>query len=260
VPPITVITINRNTGMTARETVDSLRGQSEPFNWVVIDGASTDGSQEILRAGLRSGDTLLSEPDGGIADAFNKGIRCASGQVLLFLNAGDALADGNALSRLVSKWAGGQVPWVTGGACVCAESGIKLYDRNHSTDVNAIRLLQHGCRIWHAATLVDKTLFQRFGLYDTSYRIAMDYEFWLRLMGGGIPLGVVPEVICRFRIGGVSQQVLKRLREERKARAAHGAMNSNLVEMHLGLLHQAKRLLTPIATPGLYRLKERLGW
>ena len=259
-PPLTVITINRNTGVTARETVDSLRGQREPFTWVVIDGASTDGSLDILRSGLRPCDTLISEPDAGIADAFNKGIRCAPGKALIFLNAGDAFADNEALSRLVEKWAGGRVPWVTGGACVCAESGLKLYDRNHGIDADTFRLLQRGCRIWHAATLIDKTLFERFGLYDTSYRIAMDYEFWLRLLGGGIPLGIVPDIICRFRIGGVSQQVLRRLREEHRARAAHGIMNSSLVEMRLELLHRIKHLLTPIATPGLYRLKERLGW
>lgn len=258
--PITIITINRNTGEAARRTALSVHEQSQPCSWVMVDGASSDGSGAILRDAARPGDRFISEPDAGIADAFNKGIGMAEGRALLFLNAGDSLVGPHALRHLAEAWDGGARPWVTGGAEVRDETGRLLYVRQHRPDIPVTSLLGRGCRIWHAATLIDRGLFRTLGGYDTSYRIAMDYELWLRFAAAGHRPQVIPDLVCQFRVGGVSARVRERMAEDRRARAAHGFANSALVEAGLSAITLAKRALKPFAGQRFYRLKERLGW
>lgn len=260
IPAISVITINRNTGTAAECTLRSLRQQTEPFTWVVIDGASSDQSGELLRAGLRPGDIYLSERDHGIADAFNKGIGLAPGRAVVFLNAGDAFVDARALAHLAKAWQEGASPWVTGGARVSTDQGQFLYMRCPDGDAVARDYLQKGCRIWHAATLIDRSLFATYGNFDTTFKIAMDYELWLRFHAHGAALRFVEEAICTFHLGGISSQLGVRLGEDRRARRLHKLGNSWFTESKLGLIARAKAALLPFSTPFLYRLKERLGW
>lgn len=253
---VTVITINRNMGEQARRTAVSVREQTHPCSWVVIDGASCDASKDILQQSQRPGDGFLSEPDGGIAEAFNKGIGLAPGQGLVFLNSGDTFSDPQALERLAQAWRSGS-PWVTGGAEVLDEKGRFLYRRCHEQATGIQSLLRRGCRIWHAATLVERSLFERHGRFDTSYRIAMDYELWLRLAAAGLAPRILLTPICQFRLGGISSRIGARLREDRRARLAHGFVNPRLTELRLAAIARVKQALAPISGPTLYRLKER---
>lgn len=259
-PPITIITINRNSGAAAQRTANSIREQQQPFSWVIIDGASTDSSGTTLRDAMRSGDDYISEPDAGIADAFNKGIQRATGSALLFLNAGDTLNGPTALGTLVKAWNNGEHPWITGGAEVMTESGELLYVRNHHAHTSTDTLLRQGCRVWHAATLVDRRLIEKHGGYDTSFRIAMDYEMWLRFAAAGTALRIVTAPICQFRVGGISARVQARIQEDRRARNLHGFANSWFIEKKLSFVASTKAWLHPVAGPFLYRIKERLGW
>ncbi len=260
VPLLSVITINRNTGTTATGTLRSLRIQTEPFTWVVIDGASSDQSGELLRAGLRPGDVYLSERDHGIADAFNKGIALAPGRALVFLNAGDEFVDDQALSRLAAAWQEGAAPWVTGGAHVSTGEGRFLYARCPRADAEVKDLLKNGCRIWHAATLIDRSLLTRHGAFDTTFKIAMDYELWLRFYAHGVVPRLVETPICTFHLGGISSRLGSRLKEDRIARRLHRMQNSWFTEMRLGMIVRLKTWLLPISSASLYKLKERLGW
>jgi glycosyltransferase involved in cell wall biosynthesis len=255
---ITVITINRNTGGGARLTAESVREQTHPCSWVVVDGASSDGSQHELRQAQRAGDVFLSEPDAGIADAFNKGIALSRGRALVFLNAGDCFSGPTALEQLANVWRGTGRPWITGGAEVLAEDGRPLYRRCHPASAAIRDLVGSGCRIWHAATLVDMSLFERHGRFDTTFRISMDYEMWLRFAAAGNSPHILPVPICRFRLGGISSRVGARLAEDRRARRMHGFTNPPLTEWRLGAIATAKRWMAPLAWPCMYRIKERL--
>ncbi len=260
IPSVSVVTINRNTGNAAECTLISLREQTECYTWVVIDGASADHSGELLRTGLRPGDVYLSEKDQGIADAFNKGIKLAPGRAIVFLNAGDAFTDSQALSRLVKAWHEGVAPWVTGGASVSNDKGEKLYQRCPRHDLAAKYLLKEGCRIWHAATLIDRSLFEKYGGFDTTFKIAMDYEMWLRLHASGVALRLVEEPVCTFHLGGISSQLSARLSEDRRARQLHHMANSWLIELKLALIVRLKLLIRPVSNEFFYKVKEWLGW
>ena len=100
-PLISIITIHYNHGVGLRRTVESILAQTErkAFEWIVIDGGSTDGSAEFLKGISADIDVLVSEKDGGIYDAMNKGLGKAQGQYVWFVNAGDALHDDS-----VVKW------------------------------------------------------------------------------------------------------------------------------------------------------------
>lgn len=254
----TIVTIARNPGAAAlARTTDSIAGQHQPLHWLVIDGASSDGTVERLRALPRPPDVLVSEPDGGIADAFNKGLARATGEAVLFLNAGDALAGPEALGSLVQAWDRGRHRWITAGAEVRREDGTVLFQRAPPAG-GAPALVGRDCRIWHAATLCETALLRQVGGFDTSFRSSMDYELWLRLIAAGHQPQTCDAIVACFYQGGASSDLRRRHAENRRARALHGRLNPPLTEWHLGLVNTLKSLAPRGAWA--YRLKERLGW
>lgn len=259
-PRVSVVTINRNTGDSVRRTVASLLEQDLPFEWVVVDGGSTDASIGHLRAAQRPGDRLVSEKDQGISDAFNKGINLATGEAVLFMNAGDEFAAPDALRQLVSRWDRSRHRWITGTAEVIDESGRALYRRDVHQPSDPLDLVRSGCRIFHQATLAEKALFAEFGGFDLGYRIAMDYELWLRWLRAGVVPQVVPVVVCRYRTGGVSGNVVGRFTEDRRARAAHRMVNPWWIDAKIGTIVRLKSVLRGRTGPWAYQVKEALKW
>lgn len=257
---VSVITINRNTGSSVNQTIQSLHSQDCEFEWVVIDGGSTDHSVDLLKSSIRPNDQFISEPDSGISDAFNKGIRLARGKTLLFLNAGDSFHRTDALSILISHWDNGNRPWVTGGAAVLSAEGKLLFVRTPCEKARNIpSSFRTGCFIWHAATLIDRRLFHECGVYDTSFRLSMDYELWLRFLKFGYMPRPINDCISNFALGGMSSNLKKRRLEDKRARQLNNLSNSPLTEFALYCVFLAKTLAMPLRSPWMYRLKERLG-
>ncbi len=253
---LSVITICRNPGTTLARTCEAISSQAIALEWLVIDGASTDGTQERLRALLRPPDVLVSEPDLGIADAFNKGLERAAGEAVLFLNAGDALAGPGVLAELVQNWERSRHRWITAGAEVRREDGSLLFTRVPPEETQ--RLIRPDCRICHPATMCETALLREAGGFVKSFRSSMDYELWLRLYARGDLPQRSALTVARFYVGGASGDLRRRLAEDRRARALHGLRNPWLTERRLG----AVTMLKAIAPRGgwAYRLKERLGW
>jgi glycosyltransferase involved in cell wall biosynthesis len=254
---LSVITICRNPGGMILRTCASMASQTQPCEWLVIDGASTDGTPDRLRTLPRPPDVLVSEPDKGIADAFNKGLARAGGEAVLFLNAGDAFLDADSLSLLARAWDRSRHRWITAGAQVRREDESLLFTRLPPAG-DPRDLIRHDCRIWHAATLCETALLREAGGFDTSFRSSMDYELWVRLISRGHAPQVCPAVVARFYQGGASADLGRRHAENRRARAMHGQSNGAFTEWRLGLVNRLKSLAPRGAWA--YRLKERLGW
>ena len=259
-PRISIITINRNGGATVARTVASVRQQQQMYQWVVIDGASNDGSEALLRAAVQPGDVCISEPDRGIADAFNKGLRLAAGDAVLFMNAGDEFARPDALSQLVAAWDRSRYRWIAGTADVVDEQGRALYRRAVAQPRDPRDLIRTDCRIFHQAALCERHLLLEAGGFDESYRIGMDYDLWCRLLRAGHTPQMVQIAVCRYRVGGVSGNVLRRLTEHRRARAASGMANPWWYELRLSAIARAKHLLRGCVGGWAYRFKEWLRW
>jgi glycosyltransferase involved in cell wall biosynthesis len=203
VPTVSIVTVVQNGVPWIEETITSVLGQDyAALEYWVVDGASTDGTVELLRRNASRLAGWVSEPDAGIADAFNKGLARARGDYIMFLNADDALASPSALSSLVDAARHSGWPDVIYGDCdlIDRDSGEVLY--RHAAEYDRRRFLQCGT-LPHPGMLMHRRYFERFGRFDTSYRIAMDYELQLR----GVPeTGAVraPVLVTRVRTGGLS--------------------------------------------------------
>jgi glycosyltransferase involved in cell wall biosynthesis len=259
---ISVITVCLNPGRDIDRTIQSIVTQSHlALQWIVIDGGSTDGTVELLKSLSRPPDRLTSERDNGIAEAMNKGIAQACGDAVVFMNAGDAFAEPSSLARLVSGWDATSHPWAFGDAWVHAQDGQELYARTAS-DTSFRALLSRHCGIQHASAIVLRRLFEEIGLFSGDYRLAFDYEFWVRCFAQGKIPQHVPGAVSRFYLGGVSGNIAKRDKEWQLARARHGLSNSWPLETWLTTVSRAKHITAPLLRRcrWAYRVKEALGW
>ena len=170
---ISVITACRNSAAAIEATVQSVLAQDCPhLEYVVVDGASTDGTLEILRKYATRISSLVSEPDRGVYDAMNKGIRLAKGDYLLFMNAGDVFA----------------APDVLGKAAAAADADVLYGDFEYTTGPRKGRVSADFDRgvFNHQCVLYRKALHATFGEYvDVPGLTAADYLFFMRLRASG---------------------------------------------------------------------------
>lgn len=214
-PLFSIVTITRNNLDGLRRTRASLAAQSSRhFEWVVIDGDSTDGTKDHLP------ENALSEPDKGIYDAMNKGIDRATGDYILFLNAGDTLSDPDILATLAKTIAVENPDFIYGDAL--ETGGFYKKARSH-------RKIDRGMFTHHQAMLYRRKNIGSLR-YDTSYKIAGDYAFTRAFLKNTKKTSYIPAAICIFETGGVSQRNMRLGRTEQyKARRKAGcAMLKNV--------------------------------
>lgn len=193
----TIITITRNNLEGLKRTHKSVAPQScEEYEWIVIDGASDDGTPEFLKS---TNATFLSEPDAGIYDAMNKGIEKASGRYLIFMNAGDVFATPDIL-EILAEQAELKPDFIYGDAL--EEENGKLYYKR----AKPYGKIKYGMFTHHQAMVYAREAIGDLR-YDTQYQIAADYDFtWKFLQKAKRPLYIPEEPFCIFQSGGISQQ------------------------------------------------------
>lgn len=208
---ITVITATWNCVSTVADCLDSVARQTyDEREHVVVDGASTDGTLDLLQAHRHQLAVLKSEPDCGIYDALNKGLALATGDVVGFLHADDLYAHPQVLEHVAAAF---QDP------SVCAVYGDLHYVRQHDT-TQVVRhwqgspfnpsSLAWGWMPAHPTLYVRREWYQRIGGFDTRYRIAADYLSILQLFSQpGFKAVYLPEVLVTMRLGGASNRSLK---------------------------------------------------
>jgi glycosyltransferase involved in cell wall biosynthesis len=168
---LSIITINRNHEHGLDKTIASLAAQTDQgFQWVFVDGLSTDGSLELARSFVRPGDIVISEHDFGIYNAMNKGAQRATGDAILFLNSGDVFADGSASASIARDC----LPGVD----------MLLYGFEVRNTIRMPKPLWW--RIWniptsHQAIIYRPALLAPAYRFNESYRFLADYEHFLRL-------------------------------------------------------------------------------
>jgi len=183
------------------QTCDSIINQSfQDFEWIVIDGGSTDETLEILKKYQQRIKILVSETDDGIYDAMNKGIKLAQGEWLNFMNGGDEFVDNLALEKIFSS--------------EYMEDDIifgymQLEKQEKSTIVHQYpeqidkKYLLNNC-INHQASFIKRELFKNYGLYDLEYKYNSEWEKWMCFLSNGCKFKLVPEIISVFKADGVS--------------------------------------------------------
>ncbi|MBM3810161.1 MAG: glycosyltransferase [Acidimicrobiia bacterium] len=178
-PLVTIVTPSFNMARFLEETIESVLSQDYPhIDYIVVDGGSTDGTQDLLR---RHEHRLrwISEKDDGQADAINKGFRMARGEIFAYLNADDTYLPG-AISSAVSRLeAEPSVGVVYGEAWYVREDGSII--RRYPTDPYDYGQLGSLCYICQPASFIRSAVFAEAGMMDTKLHLTLDYDLWLRI-------------------------------------------------------------------------------
>ena len=176
---LSIITINRNNAEGLKKTIESVLAQIfTDFEYIVVDGASTDDSVEIIKQYNDSGIehyTWISEQDTGVYQAMNKGIRMASGEYLLFLNSGDFLVNKYVLNDVFKSI---HTADLLLGLCNISENGKVIHTTSPPQKVTFGHL--YGAGLAHQATFIKRELFKKYGYYREDFRYNSDIEFWYR--------------------------------------------------------------------------------
>jgi glycosyltransferase involved in cell wall biosynthesis len=199
---ISVITAALNSSQHIAQTLDSVASQvGVDCEHIVADGGSIDGTQAIIESRLRSGGRWISGSDSGIADAMNKGLALARGEWLLFLQSDDYLLAPDVLAKAGTH--------LTDQVDICG------FPVRYGSDLDSVLLPPRGNGFWlnfktgfnHQGTFIRRSLFERLGAYDTSLRIAMDYEFFLRARRASARMQCFDSpVVALMRDTGISGQ------------------------------------------------------
>lgn len=196
-PPLfSVVIVCRNPGTQLADAVSSVQRQTGALHeLVVIDGASTDGSADWLRTRRDTIATLLSEPDGGVYEAMNKGIAAARGDWIIFLGADDRFASDTVLH--------------TAASIIRSENRVVFVGEARFSDGRLYRLEnpRHAVRrnfVHHQAAFYPRRVFAEHGGFDVSLRLQSDYDFNLRLLRNGTRFAPIPLRIAECRAGGLS--------------------------------------------------------
>lgn len=176
-PSITVITVVRNASNTIERCIKSVLSQNiKDIEYIVIDGASTDGTLDIVNKYSASISKIISEPDRGIYDAMNKGIRQASGKWIHLLNADDHYVDNTVLSRAVSQLVKDKTNYLT---LLRELDGVAKGEYRFPYNEWRMHL---SAKLPHPAMIIAREQYEKIGLYDSGLRIAADHDLILRML------------------------------------------------------------------------------
>ena len=210
---LSIITINFNNRDGLQRTIDSVICQTwRDFEWIVIDGGSTDGSRELIEKYQDHFAYWCSEPDKGVYNAMNKGIKKSKGEYLQFLNSGDCLYNSDVLQKVFGKERKADILYgymLVNGKNVFANKAMMkpvLYWNDFI-----------GNTLPHQSTFIKKAMFENYGYYDESYKIVADAKLFIKsIVWEKASYEFIPEKISLFEGGGISDS--KVLYDERDIR------------------------------------------
>ncbi|MEY2894968.1 MAG: putative glycosyltransferase [Bacteroidota bacterium] len=215
---LSIITITYQAEKYLERTIQSMlaQGHRAEIEYIVIDGASKDGTLDLIETYKSQLDQFVSEPDKGIYDAMNKGLQRATGDYVIFMNAGDTFADENTVAQIIASMESNP-DVIVGDALFVDEAGKALGLRSEVTPHKIPKHLtwksfQYGMVICHQSFVAKRIMAPRF---DLSFRLSSDIDWeiqCLKLSGKTTQL-TIP--ICRYLTGGASVQNLKRSWQER---------------------------------------------
>lgn len=246
---LSIITINRNNVSGLEKTIHSVLSQSTTdFEYIIIDGASNDGSVETIRRYADCfGERLkwVSESDNGIYNAMNKGIGMSSGMYLQFLNSGDCLTSGTVIQRMLGALEENDYPSILyGNMLKDLSNGRLLKDRCFAgQDITFLGFFTGALN--HSSAFIRHDLFEKYGLYDEDYRIVSDWKWYLQAIVLGEERPVYTDIdVTLFDMHGISETNKELDKAERK-KVLNELVNSSILadyESWSFSIQQIKRL------------------
>jgi glycosyltransferase involved in cell wall biosynthesis len=215
---VTVITVCFNSAASIEDTLTSVARQTHPdIEHIVIDGASTDGTVDVVLERGKHVERLISEPDRGIYDAMNKGILLASGDVIGFINADDFYPSDDVLSKVAAVFGDPNIDACYGDLCYVKQADIGSVVRYWCSCDFTPGLFARGWCPPHPTLFVRREIYQRLGGFDLSYRIAADMELMARLIEvHRIRTRYLPSVLVHMRMGGTTNRSLRNIVQQNR--------------------------------------------
>jgi glycosyltransferase involved in cell wall biosynthesis len=226
---LSIITATYNSADTISSAIESVLQQDYPdIEHLIVDGASSDDTLDIVKSYQKENPQIVlhSDPDKGIYDALNKGVKLATGAVIGFLHSDDFFNDMQILSKVMKILDDKNVDGVFGDLkYVNAEDPSKVVRYWKSKPFNP-NLLKRGWMPAHPTLFLKKEVYQKHGLFDLNFKIAADYDFMLRILkDNDLSLEYLPEVITHMRVGGASNamgNIKQKMKEDLKALRKNG--------------------------------------
>jgi glycosyltransferase involved in cell wall biosynthesis len=202
---VSIITVTFNSEKYLEDTLVSIFSQSYPdIESIVIDGKSMDGTLSILQK-YQNKITFISEPDTGIYDAMNKGIKLATGDIIGILNSDDVLFDNEIINKVVHSFSS-DVDCVYGNVILVNE--FNKIVRNYSSANFELKDFEFGHMPPHPSFYIRKEAFQKFGYYNTSFMISADYDLLLRFLYiHKLKSKYLDFIVVKMRDGGISSSL-----------------------------------------------------
>ncbi len=200
-PKISVITVVYNGTQHIEQTIRSVLDQHyDNLEYIIIDGGSTDGTQEIIKKYEDNITYWASEKDTGIYNAMNKGWQKATGDIIGIINADDYYLDG-AIQKVVEGFENSEAEIVYGGMTKLRKIGEKTFFKELTPNLS---IMEQTMGVFHPSTFVSKKVYEDLGGYKEKYKLSSDYDFLLRAYKKKVQFYEVKESLSVFRIGGVS--------------------------------------------------------
>jgi glycosyltransferase involved in cell wall biosynthesis len=216
-PKVSVVTIVWNNRAHIAAAIESVLAQDYPdIEYIVKDGGSTDGTLEVVQ---KYGDRvkLLTGRDKGLYDGLNKGLQATSGEIIMHLNSDDFYSSKSSVSKIVEAMERTHTDIAWGDIVYVDREDKTKVTRNWKSSSYAPGRFQRGWHPPHSGFSVRRSVYERYGWFNTDFRISADYELMLRFLEKNqVPSCYVPETIVTMRAGGVSGGFLARLTKVRR--------------------------------------------
>ena len=227
---ISIITVSFNSEQTIERTIKSVVNQNyDDIEYILIDGGSSDRTIDIVKKYEKSISYWVSEKDAGIYDAMNKGLRHCTGEIIAFLNSDDWYEE-NIFADVADCFRTESIQLLCGDMYIHREGTVSKYHVNENV---AQQVVRYSMAYPHPTMFARKRLFDQYGNFDTQYKIAADYDWFLRVYVHNEKIKVIDKVVTNFSYGGVStkeEKMLCILDEQRQVALAALKRNDILTE------------------------------
>ena len=220
---ISIITVVRDGAATINDAVDSVLNQThKDLEYIVVDGASSDGTKDILRSYGNKIDKLISEQDMGLYDAMNKGIGLATGEIIGFLHCDDLYIDNEVLSKVSIEFENNS------SLDACYSDLIYTHKLNTSKIIRYWKSSKYipgsfskGWSPPHPTFFVNRKIYEKFGTFDLQYSISSDTDLMIRLFEvHKINAVYIPQLWVKMRMGGISTRIKNLVRQNKEVLSA----------------------------------------
>ena len=219
---ISIITSVYNNKETIEDAINSVLSQSyDNIEYIIVDGGSSDGTLKIIEKYQNDIARYTSEPDRGIYDGLNKGVELATGDVIAFLHSDDIYASETIIEEIVKEFKKSGSDGVYGDLIYTPKEDRTKVLRYWKSKTFEPSMLKKGWMPAHPTLFLKKSVYDTYGTFDLSFKIAGDYDFMLRVLSAGISVSYLPKVFYKMRMGGESnkslQNIILKSREDLRA-------------------------------------------